>query len=146
MKAPLNTVKDKFGDKAKLVAALESFAKDGELWLGRTNEDKGLAHVSNAKLIRLHETFTTVKAKFGTRSKLIDAICEIEKRTKDAGYKSRLSAYPVPRLFDMYKSAEKRHAPKVVKAKKAAPKKEAKAAPKKAASKTSAKKSAAKKR
>jgi hypothetical protein len=142
MKAPLSTVKDTFGDKEKLVAAIESFAKDGDLWLGRTNEDKGLAHVSNAKLIRLHATFTAVKTKFGTRAKLIDAICTIEKRTKDAGYKARLTAYPVPRLFDMYLSAEKRNAPKAARVKKAAaPKKAAvKAAPKKVAAKPAVKK------
>ncbi len=110
-KSPLTLVKDKFGDKAKLVDALKKLATD-ELWLGRTSEDrggdKGLARVSNAKLLRLHTTFTAVKEKFGTRAKLIDAILTAENRTKDAGYKSRLEAHPVPRLFDHYKSASKR--------------------------------------
>lgn len=107
-KSPLALMKDKFGDKAKLVSEVEAFTKNADLWFSRLNEDKGLSHISNAKLIRLHETFTTVKAKFGTRQKLIDAVAELEKRTKDAGYKARLAGYPVPRLFDMYKSAEKR--------------------------------------
>ena len=110
MANPLAAVKDKFGEKSKLVAEIEKFAKDEDLWVGRTNTNKGLAHVSNAKLLRLHQTFTTVKEKFGTRAKLIDAILESEKRTKDAGYKTRLEAYPVPRLWDHYKSAEKRSA------------------------------------
>ncbi len=112
-KSPLTLVKDKFGEKKKLVEAVQALATD-ELWLGRTNKDrggdKGLSLVSNAKLLRLHATFTTVKEKFGTRAKLIDAILEAEKRTKDAGYKSRLEAYPVPRLFDHYRSASKRAA------------------------------------
>ena len=43
-----------------------------------------------------------MKEKFGTRAKLIDAICELEKRAKDEGYKARLGSYPVPRLWDMY--------------------------------------------
>lgn len=120
MKSPLATVKDKFGDKAKLVAQLETFTKDDALWVSRTNADKGLAHVSNAKLLRLHATFTAVKEKFGTRDKLIDAILKLENR-KDPGFRTRLSAYPVPRLWDLYKSSEKRHAPK--KAKKPAAKK-----------------------
>lgn len=111
MKSPLATVKEKFGDKAKLVAALESFTKDEALWVSRTNESKGLAHVSNAKLIKLHATFTAVKTKFGTRAKLIDAIAELEKR-KDSGFKTHLAAYPVPRLWDMFKASEKRNAPK----------------------------------
>lgn len=139
MPSPISTVKSTFGDKAKLVAEVEKFTKDEALWVGRTNESKGLAHVSNAKLLKLHATFSAVKEKFGTRAKLIDAICEIEKRTKDDGFKKRLSAFPVPRLFDMYNSAKKRTTPAAKPAKKAAPKAAAKAvskaAPKKAAPK-----------
>ncbi len=107
MKSPLALAKEKFGDKKKLIEAVEKFAGE-ELWLGRTNANKGLSHVSNAKLLRLHETFSLVKEKFATRFKLIDAIVELEKRTKDEGYRARLLAYPVPRLWDMYRSAEKR--------------------------------------
>ncbi len=143
MKSPLATVKDKFGDKKKLVAAVEKFTTD-DLWVSRTNKSKGLAHVSNAKLLKLHATFTEVKEKFGTREKLIDAILEIEKRTKDAGYRQRLSVWPVPRLYDAYKSTAKRHAgPKAggAKATAAAPAKPAK----KAAAAKPAKKAAAKK-
>ncbi len=125
MKSPLATVKEKFGDKAKLVAQLETFTKDDGLWVSRTNADKGLAHVSNAKLLKLHATFAAVKEKFGTRDKLIDAILKLENR-KDAGYRTRLAAYPVPRLWDLYTSSEKRHAPKKPAAKKAAPKPAAK--------------------
>lgn len=147
MKSPLTLVKDAHGDKAKLVAELEKLTKGDELWVSRVNEKKGLAHVSNAKLLRLYKTFTTVKEKFGTRAKLIDAICELEKRSKDEGYKTRLGAYPVPRLWDMYQSASKRNGAAAKKA--AAPKKAVKtAAPKKAAAKTAAapKKTAAKKK
>lgn len=107
MKTPLAIVKEKFGDKAKLVAAVEKFTSE-DLWVSRTNQDKGLQHVSNAKLLRLHDTFAKVKEKFGTRDKLIDAILTLEKRAKDDGYRSRLSAYPVPRLFDLYNATEKR--------------------------------------
>ncbi|MGH7281800.1 MAG: hypothetical protein ACRELY_09780, partial [Polyangiaceae bacterium] len=95
MKNPLATVKEKFGDKKKLIAAVEAFTKKDDLWVNRVNEKKGLTHVSNAKLLRLHQTFTTVKEKFGTRDKLVAAILELEKRTKDEGYKTRLMGYPV---------------------------------------------------
>jgi hypothetical protein len=124
---PLAVVKEKFGDKAKLVESLEKLTSE-DLWVSRTNKDKGLAHVSNAKLLRLHALFTEVKEKFGTREKLIDAILELEKRSKDAGLRQKLSAWPVPRLFDAYKSAAKRVG---AAAKPAAPK--PKAAPKAAA-------------
>lgn len=129
MKNPVSLVKEQFGDKAKLVAAVEKLAGE-DLWVSRTNKDKGLAHVSNAKLLRLHATFTTVKEKFGTREKLIGEILTLEKRSKDEGYKARITAYPVPRLFDMYRSLAKRSGQKVEPAAKPA-----KAAPKKAAKK-----------
>ena len=126
METPLAVVKERFGDKAKLVAELEKLT--GDLWVSRTSAKKGLAHVSNAKLLRLHRIFTQVKEQFGTREKLIDAILEIEKRTKDDGYKARLAKFPVPRLYDMYKTALKRSGAET----KAEPKKAAAAAPAKA--------------
>jgi len=109
-KTPLALVHERFGDKAKLVEAVEKFTGE-DLWVSRTNKDKGLAHVSNAKLLRLHSVFTEVKAKFGTREKLIEAILELEKRGKDTGLRQKLGTWPVPRLFDAYRSAAKRSAP-----------------------------------
>jgi hypothetical protein len=105
--SPFSLVKESFGDKAKLVSALEKLTGE-ELWVARTNKNKGLAHVSNAKLLRLHATFTEVKAKFGTREKLIDAILDLQKRSTDSGLRQKLSEWPVPRLYDTYKSAAKR--------------------------------------
>jgi len=111
MKTPLAIVKDKFGDKAKLVEAVKAFTTE-DLWIGRTSKDqgkdRGLEHVSNAKLLRLHAVFTEVKEKFGTRAKLIDEILTAENRAKDQGLKKRLEGYPVPRLYDVYKSLKKR--------------------------------------
>lgn len=112
-KSPLALVKERFGEKKKLVEAVQAFVGE-DLWVGRLASDRGgegdLARVSNAKLLKLHATFSEVKAQFGTRAKLIDAILDVEKRAKDEGYKARLSAWPVPRLFDHYKSAKKRSA------------------------------------
>jgi hypothetical protein len=146
MKNPLATVKEKFGDKKKLVEAVEAFAKKDDLWLKRPTEGKGLEHISNAKLLRLHATFTAVKEKFGTRDKLVAAILELDKRAKDEGYKTRLLGYPVPRLFDLYNSTAKRNAPaKPGAAKKpAAAKSEKKAAPAAAAKAKAAPKAKAK--
>jgi hypothetical protein len=123
MKNPIHRMKEAFGDKKKLVEAVEKFTGE-ELWVGRVSAKKGLSHVSNAKLLRLHATFSAVKEKFGTRFKLIDSILELEKRGKDEGYRNRLLAYPVPRLWDMYQSADKRAS----RAKKDAEPKKAKAA------------------
>jgi hypothetical protein len=107
--SPSVTVSEKFGDKAKLVEAVQKLAGQ-DLWVARENEGKGLAHVSNAKLLRLLATFTAVQAKFGTRVKLIDAVLEAEGRSKDTGYKSLLEGWPVPRLFDRYQAMSKRQA------------------------------------
>jgi hypothetical protein len=142
---PLEQVKKDFGDKAKLVAALQELTTE-DLWVARTNKNKGLEHVSNAKLLRLHRIFTEVKQKFGTRAKLIDAICDLAKRQKDEGFKIRLGKYPVPRLYDLYRSTAKRQGvalekPAAPAAKKAAPRAEAKSEPK--AAKAPSKKTAA---
>jgi hypothetical protein len=139
-KHPLALMKEKFGDKAKLVEAVEKFTGD-DLWVARTNKNKGLAHVSNAKLLRLHATFSEVKEKFGTREKLIDAVLELQKRSKDTGLRQKLSAWPVPRLYDAFKSATKRAS---ATAKSAAPKAAAPAKADKANKKNVAKKTEAK--
>lgn len=152
MANPLADLKKKFENKSKLVSELEAFTKDEDLWVSRLNSNKGLAHVSNAKLLKLHTTFSAVKEKFGTRAKLIEAIAEVEKRAKDEGYKTRLQAYPVPRLWDLYKSLAKRAGaaakaaePKTAKsaAKKAAPVAKKKVAPPVKVQSAAAKKSAA---
>jgi hypothetical protein len=110
-KSPLGKVKETFGDKAKLVEAVKAFTTE-ELWVGRLASDRGkergLEHVSNAKLLRLHAIFTEVKEKFGTRAKLIDAILTLENRVKDTGLRIRLEKHPVPRLYDQYRALSKR--------------------------------------
>ena len=95
-----------FDDKAGLVAAVKKLAK-GDLWVDRLNEDKGLEHVSNQKLLRLHDVLTTVKSEFGSREKLIDQLLAAENRSKDEDYRKRFEAWPTPRLLDSYR----RHAP-----------------------------------
>lgn len=106
-KTPLATVKDRFESKEKLVAAVQELATD-ELWLDRVNEAKGLARVSNAKLLRLHQALKETKERFGTRAKLVETILTLDKRVKDEGYKARLESFPLPRLIDMQQSADRR--------------------------------------
>ena len=107
MATPSKTVKDRFGDKKKLVDALKPFLGE-DLWVGRENKDKGLSRISNAKLVRLFDTFSAVQSKWGTRGKLIDAILDAEGRQKDAGYKAKIETWPVARLYDKWKSASKK--------------------------------------
>lgn len=138
-KSPLSVTKERFTSKEKLVEAVEKLATD-ELWIDRLSGAKGLAHVSNAKLVRLHEILSQVKRDFGSRAKLIDAILALEKRVKDAGYKTRLEGFPLPRLLDHHRAAARRAKQEEAKAaaKPAKPVTKKKAAPKKARASASA--------
>ncbi len=134
---PLSIVTDKFGGKDKLVEAVQKLATD-KLWIDRVNDAKGLGRVSNAKLLRLHTALEDAKARFGTRDKLVEAICTLEKRSKDEGYKARLSGYPLPRLLDLHDAADKRKK-RAAKAPQSAATKKKPARSKKAKAKASAK-------
>jgi hypothetical protein len=93
-----------------------------------------------------------VKTEHGSRSKLIDALAEAEKRGKDAGYRTRLERFSTPELAQQLNAVKRRtklatakaapKAPRVAKVapKKAAPKAAAKPTPKKGAPKGKAKK------
>jgi hypothetical protein len=105
--SPIAEVKERFGDKAGLVKAVRDLSGGG-LWIDRVNEDKGLDRVSNAKLLHLHAVLTDVKQAFGSRKGLIDACLELEKRTKDEGYRTRLDRWPLPRLWDHYRAVKRR--------------------------------------
>lgn len=107
MSNPVNQVKERFGDKAKLLAALEKLTIP-DLWLDRVSKAKSLKNVANSKLIKLHDTLSLLKKDFGSRAKLVDAILKLEKRTKDAGYKGKLESYPTPRLMDLHQALSKK--------------------------------------
>ena len=135
-KTPVSLVKERFESKEKLVAAVQKLATQ-DLWLDRVSSAKGLGRVSNAKLVRLHDTLTDAKKRFGSRDKLVSSIVELKKRVKDKGFASKLAAYPLPQLLDLHAAAERaskreaKVAPKAAKAEKAAKPKTAKpAAPK----------------
>jgi len=104
---PVGKVKGQHETKAKLISAVQALATSA-LWLDRVSADKGLAKVSNSKLLRLHAALSRAKAEFGSRDKLIGAVLSLGKRSTDEGYKSRLAAYPLPRLLDLHDSLRKR--------------------------------------
>ena len=140
-KSPVTVVKESFESKDKLVAAVQKLAS-ADLWLDRVGA-KGLSKVSNLKLIKLHTALTDAQKRFGSRDKLISAILELKKRTKDAAYSTSLKNAPLPQLLDLHASVERasKRAAKAAPANKAAKKAPAaKAAPKAAAKKTPAKK------
>jgi hypothetical protein len=103
-KTPVSQVKERFESKEKLVAAVQKLATQ-DLWLDRVSSVKGLGRVSNAKLVRLHDTLTDAKKRFGSRDKLVNSIIELKKRVKDKGFASKLAAYPLPQLLDLHAAA-----------------------------------------
>ena len=141
-KTPVSQVKERFESKEKLVAAVQKLAT-AELWSDRVNSAKGLGRVSNAKLVRLHDTLTDAKKRFGSRDKLIGSIVELNKRVKDKGFAAKLAAYPLPQLLDLHAAATRKSKRAEVAAK-AKPAKAEKPAKKAVAAKPKAAKPAAK--
>jgi len=107
-KTPLAEIKERFGSKENLVKELKTLFDKGDLFLDRLNADKGLAHVANAKLIKLFDVAGEVKERFSTRAKLTEDLLKMLKREKDVGLKERLDKWGLPRLWDYYKAAAKR--------------------------------------
>jgi hypothetical protein len=109
-KSPLSIVKERFGDdpkkaKEKLVAAVKKVAGK-DLWVRRLNEEKGLEHVSNRKLLHLEQVFEAVSKAVGSRDKLIGEIAKLQGRSKDEDYKTRLAGESTPSLWDRYQSVQ----------------------------------------
>ena len=109
-KSPLSIVKERFGDdpkkaKEQLVAAVRKVAGK-DLWLDRLNEEKGLEHVSNSKLLHLEQVFEAVSKEVGSREKLIDEIAELQGRSRDEDYKARLGEESTPSLWDRFQAVQ----------------------------------------
>jgi hypothetical protein len=109
-KSPLSIVKERFGDdprkaKEKLVAAVKK-AAGKDLWLDRLNEEKGLQHVSNRKLLHLEQVLEAVSKEIGSRDKLIGEIAKLQGRANDEDYKTRLGEESTPSLWDRYQAVQ----------------------------------------
>jgi hypothetical protein len=125
-KAPLAIVKDRFKSKDALVSAIRDLGK-GDLWLDRESKS-GLDRAPSRKLLKLHDTLTDAKKRFGSREKIIDALATAEGRVKDKDFKNRFATWSVPRLVDQLKASEKRAKPAAAKPAAKAPKAASKAA------------------
>jgi hypothetical protein len=107
-KSPLALVKERFSNKEGLVSAVKALATE-DLWNGRRlSQGKGLDHVSNKKLLHLHDVLSEIKTNHGSRAKLIDAVLEFDKRGKDAGYRTSLEGRSTTELFQLFTTAKKR--------------------------------------
>lgn len=107
-RSPLQQLKQaSFESKAGLVEAVKKLA-EGDMSLERLHQGKGLDCVSNRKLLRLHAILTQVKANFGGRRQLVEAICKAEQRTSDENYQASLRHLPLPRLLDQHRTLQRR--------------------------------------
>ena len=108
-KSPLTLVKERFKTKQGLLDAVKALSGD-DLFVNRLNEDKGLARVSNSKLLHLHDVLAQVKKDHGSRAKLIEAVLASVKRTGDKEYRTGLEKKSTPELADMLRVAKKKKA------------------------------------
>ena len=67
-----------------------------------------LLTASNAKLLRLAGVVESVKSTYGSKAKMIEAIGKAERKAKDNDYLAKLATMPLPKLFDMATSVERR--------------------------------------
>ncbi len=111
-KSPLELVKDQFGSKEKLVDALVALPESVLDRDDEGEEDKSafrtrLLTVANSKLLRLHRTGKAVSDRWGSKTKLVDAILDLRKRSKDGDYRTKLNTLSIGRLYDQVSALEK---------------------------------------
>mgnify|MGYP006294005597 CR=1 FL=1 len=108
VKTPMETVKERFETKEKLVDEIVSLLKPPR---GEKEElREQLANGANSKLIRLHDNALEMKDRFGGKEKLVDSILELMKHPNDEDRKERLLEHGPGRLLDLHKSWEKKSA------------------------------------
>lgn len=118
-KSPLSIVKESFGGKDKLVDQLVGL-------LGSSSDEpkdelkKRLLGAPNSKLLRLHKVATTVKDKYGSREKLVDAAAAAVGKAKDKDFVTKLGTYSSARLVGLAGDAAKKAGRIAAKAKRVA--------------------------
>ncbi len=94
----------------KLHSSKADLAKSLASALAIGDEDSGavegrLRTASNTQLLRLQHVVETVKSKYGSREKLIEAISNARSKSKDKDYLTKLATFSLPRLLDLATSA-----------------------------------------
>lgn len=110
-KSPLAQVKEQFGSKEKLVDALIGLPASVIERPADEGEDKDafrhrLLVAPNSKLLRLHRVGKSVSDRWGSKEKLVDAILDLRRRSKDKDYRTKLVTLPLGKLFDQVSSLE----------------------------------------
>jgi hypothetical protein len=103
---PRGRVTENHTSKAELAKSLAAVvARPGE---DADAVETRLKTASNAQLLRLSKITATVKQKYGNREKLIAAIGNAEKKSKDKDFLTKLDTYSLPQLLDLVSAAERR--------------------------------------
>jgi hypothetical protein len=102
---PFQKVQQLHGGKEQLVDKITDVLERGE----ESKEDlkKRLQSSSNTKLLRLLETATELKDRFGSKEKLVAAILDKLGRRQDADYRTKLLAWSPGRLLDLHRAKER---------------------------------------
>jgi hypothetical protein len=103
---PLGRVKARHGSKEELVKTLVEplAAEDEDTDLVRDR----LLKASNQQLLRLQRVVSTVKAKWGSRAKLIEAIGKAMNKAADKDYLAKLATVSLPQLLDLATATARR--------------------------------------
>ncbi len=112
-KTPIDNVRAEYGDKDargkdKLVDKVMGLLSGGD-------EDAGdlkarLLKVSNRKLLRLARVGDTIKEKYGSTDKVVEAVAGAMGRAKDTDFVTRLKEYSPAKLLDMAQTASRKAA------------------------------------
>ena len=108
-KSPLAQVNEQFGSKEKLVDSLLALP-DAVVERPAGDDKDAFRHrmltAANSKLLRLHRVGQKVSERWGTKAKLVDAILDLRRRSKDGDYRTKLNSLPLGKLFDQVSSLE----------------------------------------
>ncbi len=104
-KSPLQIVKDRFGDKPKLIEKLAGLIEPQGGESGDEHQRR-LRNVSNAKLLHLLALGERVK-ELGGRDAIVKKILELKKQAKDHEYGDKLKKLPLGKLVDMFASVQR---------------------------------------
>jgi hypothetical protein len=103
---PIARLKAAYGSKeglvGKIVEPLLRGTEDAETVKAR------LLKASNQQLLRLAGVVETVTKKYGSRTKLVEALSKAIGKAKDKDYVAKLEQLPLPKLLDLVVSAERR--------------------------------------
>src|SRR5688572_27564688 len=104
-KTPLQVVNEDHGGKTKLVDKIVGL-------IDRGDEDKDslkarLLKASNKKLLRLASVSSTIREKYGSTEKMVEAVAQKLNRAKDSDFVQRLAANTPGRLLDLVRSLSK---------------------------------------